>query len=364
MAGKLEDRVKDIIGVKECMSVWDKHVIRDAQLRNDLTQRVSREMRAFSSVKDASEYISRCLFAYYSRRIELAKALTQLEKTKLSEVGMTSDLASEIRQCLAQLSDIHVLLNNILRGTVDPEAVEDKSLCDDKYLASLANDISSQSGLFVGASHRFKAMMDEINSVERHISKLQDRAASFSHTAEADADKEVLARLERQLAELNETPEAKAENDKLEAMQDSLKHLVYNSAEYRDMSQQIDAQKKVVASFMKTPEAVLLKEKIKCQRKRVRAHSETPEALAAAALVDKRKQSLETLEQRLVREATQFCAIRNRILKIVERESDDIISRCHALPENVRDVFRCNPPTSAENITAINYKLAYRKEEK
>lgn len=376
----LQDKLDDILGLRESLAVWQRNATVDAQYRSQVKEKIDAFMKEHSH-KECAEFLASRLAAYYTRRISLAKALEKVGNMKPTATTLKlelkadnpedpaktalfdCDIMKDMRKSLSELSDIHTLLQNILKGTVKADSVENKSLCDEQYLTSLAKDLSvSSSGLFVNAYSRLDAMMKEIESAERQVRKLEERAASYSRSAEAEEAKQKLKKLEEEYDSFLQTPEAREAVEKLEAMKDHRKkNLCPGNKAYKNMTDEIRKQEEVVLSFTSTPEANAVQNQIKELRKRIFALRNSPEAKAAHMLASKRSDAVDVLKKRMVTEAEQFCRMRNEILKAVADASSEIAFRCRNLPTQVRDVFRTNPPKFAEEIVSLNSQLAYRK---
>jgi len=132
------------------------------------------------------------------------------------------------------------------------------------------------------------------------------------------------------------------------------------SEKARALAADIDKLDNKLTSYFNTPEANKIKEEMKSLRKKIRLYRESPEAKAAKALADKRKEALKTLELRLVTEAERFCSMRNEVLRSMSQATRNIASRCSNLPQSVRDVFRKNPPSYAEDVEMMSSQIAFK----
>jgi len=370
----LQERLEDILGLKESLEVWKRKTSYDIQYREGTEKKISDYMQSHTP-EEVAKFLHDGLYEYYTRRIALGKALEKVGNIVPSSTGLKiivpggkpidveCDIIGDIRKSIAELGDIHTLLANILKKTISPDAVDNKSLCDDEYLAALAGDCAmSPAGLFINAHKRFSAMVEEIESAKRQVAKLKERVASYSNTPEAQKDKAKLNELEESLQKLLSSPEAVADAKRLKALR-ALRRKHYpdgsDSTAAKKIRAQIKAQEKKIADRENGSEVMAVKNLIKEQRKKIMAYRNSPEAKAAALLVDKRNAAIDTLKLRLASEAERFCKMRNEILRSVARATGEL-AHCRNLPDVVRDVFRRNPPSSAEDITAMNYKLAFK----
>lgn len=371
----LQELLEDVLGLKESRAVWKRNAESDTQYRSSISSKISKFMKTHTE-KEVAKFLRDGLYEYYTRRISLARALEKIGNIEPSSSGLNivatgrkavhldEDIIEDMRKSISQMGEIHRLLLEILKVPLDPDSVDNKSLCDDAYLADLVKDCSlSPAGMFLNAHRRFSDMIDEIKSAERQIEKLKERICSYRKSSEIDREKKVLKDLEQELESLKDSPEIFAVRKNIIDLRTKKRNANLNGGSSADgvkIDCEINIAHKKLDALLKSPEIIKATISVKEQRKKIMSLRDCPESKAAEMLMRKRMEAVDILKKRLVSEAERFCKTRNEILETVDRAMVGMASKCRDLPDAVRDVFRNNPPTVMENISAMNYKLSFK----